>query len=122
MVVHSPAFLTVGRRLSQLGVPADVILDQYEALRRDADEIAGRFTGVFRDHLWAPFVEEGMPAERIAALVEALETLGPLAESVVVTSLRLALQARAEAFIRAEADRLGVDIPLPGERRPQSGG
>jgi DNA-binding transcriptional MerR regulator len=116
VVVRSPAFLAVGRRLSDLGVPAEVILDQYELLRADAAGIASRFTDVFRDHLWAPFVESGMPAERIASLVSALETLGPLAESVVVTALRQALQDRAEAFIRAETERLGVDIPRPGVR------
>ena len=116
VVVRSPAFLPVGRELSALGVPAAVILDQYELLREDAAVIAGRFTELFREHLWAPFLEEGMPAERIAALIDALETLGPLAEAAVVTTLRHALQASAEAFVRAETERLGVAIPRPGER------
>ena len=93
-----------------------MILDQYELLREDAAVLAGRFTELFRDHLWAPFLEEGMPAERIAALIDALETLGPLAEAAVVTTLRHALRASAEAFVRAETERLGVAIPRPGER------
>jgi len=37
---------------------------------------------------------------------------------VVVTTLRDALQARAESFIRAEADRLGIEIPRPGAPEP----
>src|SRR5690606_21827656 len=98
-----------------LGVPPDVILDQYEVLHDDAERIAGRFTDVFRDHLWEPFVEAGMPAERIAEVIDALEKLGPLAESVVVMALRHALQELAETFIHAEAERLGVDSPRPGE-------
>lgn len=115
VVVHSPSFLEIGRELAGLGVPPEVILDQYEELRTDAHRIAGRFTDVFRAHLWEPFVEEGMPVERVADMISALEKLGPLAEGVVVMSLRHALQELAEGFIRAEADRLGIDIPRPGQ-------
>jgi DNA-binding transcriptional MerR regulator len=114
VVVRSPSFLRIGSELAALGVPADVILDQYELLRDDAARIAGRFTDVFRTHLWEPFVENGMPAERVTELVNALEKLGPLAEGIVVLTLRHALQDLAEQFIRAEAARLGVDIPHPG--------
>jgi DNA-binding transcriptional MerR regulator len=114
VVVPSPSFLDIGSRLAALGVPPDVVLDQYEALQDDADRIAGRFTEVFRSHLWEPYVEAGLPPERLAELVGALEQLGPLAERVVVLALRHALQDMAEGFIRAEAERLGIDIPLPG--------
>jgi hypothetical protein len=44
----------------------------------------------------------------------ALEKLGPLAEGVVLMSLRDSLQAVAERFVEREAVRLGVDIPRPG--------
>jgi DNA-binding transcriptional MerR regulator len=113
-----PSFLEIGSELAALGVPAEVILDEYEVLRDDAMRIAGRFTDVFRTHLWEPFVESGMPAERVTELVGALEKLGPLAEGVVVMALRHALQELAERFIHEEAPRLGVEIPQPG-RRPE---
>jgi len=113
--VRSPAFLRIGSELAALGVPADVILDEYEALRVDAGRIAERFTQVFRTHLWEPFVEDGMPPERITELIGALEKLGPLAKAVVALTLAHALQDRAEHFIRAEAERLGVEIPRPGK-------
>jgi DNA-binding transcriptional MerR regulator len=115
VVVRSPSFLEIGGELAALGVPPEVILDQYEALRGDAERIARRFTEVFRTHLWEPFVEAGMPAERITEMIAALEKLGPLAEGVVVMSLRHALQDLAERFVGAEAERLGVDIPRPGQ-------
>ena len=70
---------------------------------------------MFRAHLWEPFVERGMPAAEVARLVGALEELGPLAEAVVDTALRHALQQAAERFVAAEAIRLGVDIPRPGQ-------
>ncbi len=65
--------------------------------------------------MWEPFVQTGMPADRVTELVGSLEKLGPLAEAVVVMALRQALQDVAERFVRSEAVRLGVDIPHPGE-------
>jgi len=114
VIVRSPSFLRVGSELAALGVPPDVILDEYERLREDTARIAERFTQVFRLHLWEPFVERGMAAADVARLVGALEKLGPLAEAVVETSLRNALQQAAAHFVDAEATRLGVDIPHPG--------
>lgn len=114
VVVRSPSFLRIGSALAAMGVPPEVILDEYEALRSEASTIAGRFTDVFRAYLWEPFVETGMPAERVNELVGSLEQLGPLAEAVVVMALRQALQDVAERFVGTEAARLGVDIPHPG--------
>lgn len=116
VLVNNPSFLRIGRELLALGVPADVILDEYEALRDQADTIAGRFTAVFRAHVWEPFVEGGMPAGEIDGVVDALEQLGGLAEDVVVMALRDAIRQAATGFVDAEAERLGVDVPRPGRR------
>jgi DNA-binding transcriptional MerR regulator len=116
VVVRSPSFLRIGSDLAALGVPPGVILDEYEALHEEATRIAQRFTGTFRTHLWEPFVRNGMPADEISQVVNALDRLGPLAESVVVMSVRHALQAAAEDYIETEAERLGIDIPRPGQR------
>lgn len=116
VLVNNPSFLRIGRELLSLGVPADVILDEYEALRDQADTIAGRFTAVFRAHVWEPFVEGGMPAGEIDGVVDALEQLGGLAEDVVVMALRDAIRQAATGFVDAEAERLGVDVPRPGRR------
>lgn len=65
VIVHSPSFLGIGSELAALGVPADEILDEYEHLRTQTDEIARRFTELFRRHMWKPFVKRGMPAAQI---------------------------------------------------------
>lgn len=121
VVVRHPSFLHIGSQLAQLGVPAAVILDQYELLLADSLKVAERFTEVFRTHLWEPFVEDGMPAGRVTELVGALEQLGPLAEGVVVMTLRQAVQQLAEAFVDAEAERLGIAIPRPGASEAPGG-
>ncbi len=115
VTVKSPSFLRIGRDLASLGVPAEEILDQYELLRRDADRIAARFTKVFDSHIWNPLVEQDGLTGHVAETVEVLETLGSLAEEVVVVALRHALQAQAAKFLQSEATRLGLSIPLPGD-------
>jgi DNA-binding transcriptional MerR regulator len=111
VVVRSPSFLKIGSELAALGVPADEILDEYEQLRAQADEIARRFTDLFRRRMWSPFVTRGMPVDQIPPLLATLDQLAPLAEQVATMSLRHALQSSAEAFIKTEAADLGIDIP-----------
>ncbi len=62
-----------------------------------------------------------MPSGRVTELVGALEQLGPLAEGVVVMTLRQAVQQLAEAFVDAEAERLGIAIPRPGAAEAPGG-
>jgi hypothetical protein len=116
VVVHSPSFLRIGSALAALGVPATEILDEYEQLRAQTDEIARRFTELFRRRMWKPFVKKGTPSEQIVPLLDVLEQLAPLAEDVTAMSLRRSLQHAAESFVRTEARRLGVDIA----RRPDN--
>jgi len=121
VIVHSPSFLRVGSALAALGVSAKEILDEYEQLRTETDEIARRFTALFRRRMWKPFVQRGMPPEQVAPLVQTLEQLAPLAEDVTTMSLRHSLQREAESFLHGEARRLGVDIPRPGAAAINSG-
>jgi len=44
-------FLTTGSALAQLGVPLDVVLDEWEALLSITDELANRFLTLFEAHL-----------------------------------------------------------------------
>lgn len=105
-VTTDPRFLRFGSQLSALGIPPEEILDEWEALQTSTGTIAKRFVAVFDRHLWRPFAEAGMPPEQVTALTEALRGLGPLAEEVVVTALRLALERAATAFVAEQARSL----------------
>lgn len=120
VVVHSPTFLGIGSRLIQLGVPVEAVLDHAEDLRGRTAAIAAVFTDLFRTHLWAPAVHEVPSAATSAAIIQTLGELGALAEGVVVASLRQALQEQAESFVAAEAERLGIAIPRPGDSPPSA--
>jgi DNA-binding transcriptional MerR regulator len=110
VTVNSPSFLRVGGELASLGVPGDVILDEYEQLRVHADAIAQRFAALFEKYLWQPFVAGGQPAEAIAPLVALLDKLSSLATDVTLAALRQSLQRAAEVFVTDEAHRLGVGL------------
>ena len=59
VTVDSPAFLDIGSRLMKMGVPSETVLDEYEHLRTLTDDIAARFTEVFRRHFWEAFEAQG---------------------------------------------------------------
>lgn len=113
VVVDDPASLDVGSRLMRMGVPGDAVLDEYEHLHRLTDEIARRFTEVFRRHFWDDFEADGMPADRIPQLTRTLAELGSLAESVVTVALRHSLRRAADDFLAAQARHHGITIPGP---------
>lgn len=114
VTVDSPAFLDIGSRLVTLGVPGETVLDEYEHLQALTDDVAGRFTELFRRYLWEAFEAEGLPAARIPELAQVLEELGPLAEAVVTVALRHSLRAAAASFVDEQAERLGIELPRPG--------
>jgi DNA-binding transcriptional MerR regulator len=117
MLAADPRFLAFGAELTALGIPAGEIIDEWEALRDSAGQVAVRFVGVFERYLWRPFAEAGMPPERLPALTAALRRLGPLAEEVVVAALRIALERAASAFVAEQARALDTAGLLEQVRR-----
>jgi DNA-binding transcriptional MerR regulator len=111
VTVEGPGFLDIGSRLVRMGVPVDAVLDEYEQLHGLTDEIARRFTEVFRRHFWDDFSADGMPADRIPQLTRTLAELGPLAEAVVTVALRRSLQHAADEFLDEQAEQHGIAIP-----------
>ena len=103
LVVRSPEFLEVGTALVDLGFPLIDVLDEAVALQATTDGIADRFSAWFARHVWRPFADAGMPPDRLPAVTSVLEQLGPLAERVVLSSLRRSLAESAERLLAREA-------------------
>jgi DNA-binding transcriptional MerR regulator len=116
IVVTSPRFLEIGSELARSGIPVDEILDELDALRSITDSIAERFVTVFERHMWAPFVQAGLPADEIRPLAESLQRLSTLAEAVVDVALRDALRRKAGDFLAEQASRLDEAGALDGLR------
>ena len=98
----SPGLFEAGAQLVADGVPMDTVLDTAEAILAATDALAERFVALFRDHVWQPFVDAGMPAGELPRITEVLQHQRPLATEAVVSALADALQRHTEAAAAAE--------------------
>jgi DNA-binding transcriptional MerR regulator len=99
-------FVDTGPALAAMGVPIAAILDEWEHLATQTDQIADRFLRVFETHLVPDGVDlDRLDDERLAALGTELARLHQLAGQVVQASLdaSLARLARARLARLAEA-------------------
>jgi DNA-binding transcriptional MerR regulator len=85
--VSDERFLDTGAALVELGVPTDVILDEWEHLARQTDATAKRFIAVFEDHLLPDDWRRDLDADRIRELAGTLSRLQHTAGQVLLASL-----------------------------------
>ncbi|MDP8969125.1 MAG: MerR family transcriptional regulator [Actinomycetota bacterium] len=101
--VPSPSLLRAGAELVAVGVPMAVTQDEFAALRADMERVAARFVALFERHVWQPFAEAGMPAERLPEVTEALRRMRPLAAVAVQAVLSQAMDRRGASSTAAQA-------------------
>ena len=111
LVVPSPALLRMGSDLVALGIPLQAVLDIAAELRADARRTADRFVDLFRRHVWQPFVEEGMPPERLPEVTDALRRLRPMASAAVLATLAAAMEEAVASATAEEARRTAEGTP-----------
>ena len=104
----SPKLVGVGAELVASGVPLAAALDEYEHLRQDLHRIALRFVTLFEDHIWEPFVEQGLPAERLNEVTETLQRLRPTAAEAVHAVLAQAMENEVEASTARQVARFAA--------------
>ena len=80
-------FLESGAALAHLGVPLDVILDEWEALVAHTDEIAARFVGLFETYLAPADWRSGLDTQRARGLAQTLSRLHATARQVLGAAL-----------------------------------
>lgn len=117
VLLRNPDLLEVGVALVALGVPLREVFEEQEHLRAALDQVAHRFAALFERHVWRPFADAGMPAERLPEVEGALAQLAPLARTIVLATLADALRDAAGDLLGAEAQRL-VDPPAEPDEGP----
>lgn len=80
-------FLETGSTLAHLGIPADVILDEWEALTAHTDEIAARFIDLFEAHLAPADWQTGLDTDQARQLAQTLAKLQATARQVLAAAL-----------------------------------
>lgn len=96
-VVTDSRFLDIGTALVDLGVPASLVLDEWEALSRAMSAVSSRFVAIFESQLLPGL--EGAPLSEVTSVVD---RLAGLAREVTVTALEQSLRRDVERFV-AEA-------------------
>jgi DNA-binding transcriptional MerR regulator len=80
-------FLDTGAALAELGIPTDVILDEWQALVAHTDDIAARFITIFETRLAPENWQEGLDTDRARELATTLAQLQATARIVLLAAL-----------------------------------
>lgn len=117
----SPSLVRAGAELVDVGVPLAATQEEVAALRGDMARVAARFVALFESHVWEPFAADGMPAERLAQVTDALRRLRPLAAIAVTSTLAHAMEEAVAASTALQAGPAQPDIDAkPGlDLRPE---
>lgn len=80
-------FLETGSALAQLGIPAGIILDEWEVLVAHTDDIAARFIALFESHLAPADWQQDLDTEEARGLARTLAQLHATARQVLAAAL-----------------------------------
>ncbi|MCU1486635.1 MAG: transcriptional regulator, MerR family [Actinomycetia bacterium] len=101
--VPDQRFLEAGAALTQLGIPAEAVLDEWEHLVGRTDELAERFVSLFERHL-RPRNWRKLDAQQTAQLAETLHQLQRTAAQVVDAALDASIARLARERLGKLAD------------------
>jgi DNA-binding transcriptional MerR regulator len=99
-------FVETGAALARLGVPLDVVLEEWATLVAHTDDVAERFVGLFESHLLPADWRRELDSERAAELGHVLAELRQVAQDVLAAALDASLS-------RVGRDRLQLLLPEP---------
>lgn len=80
-------FLDSGSALADLGIPLDVILDEWDVLVAHTDDIAQRFINIFEAHLAPEDWQDGLDTDGARELATTLAQLQATARQVLLAAL-----------------------------------
>jgi DNA-binding transcriptional MerR regulator len=94
--VPSPALLGAAEQVLALGIPMSAAIALVERVKRDCDSISRAFTKLFLRELWEPFDEAGQPDDRWGELIEAVNSLRPLASEALLALFKQSMTSELE--------------------------
>jgi DNA-binding transcriptional MerR regulator len=94
--VPSPALLGAAEQVIELGIPLSAALTLVERVRRDCDSISKAFTKLFLRELWEPFEQAGQPHDRWDELIDAVNSLRPLASEALLALFKQTMTSQLE--------------------------
>jgi DNA-binding transcriptional MerR regulator len=94
--VPSPALMRAAEQVTDLGIPLHAALALVERMSRDCESISRTFTRLFLKELWEPFEQAGQPDERWDELIDAVNSLRPLASEALLALFKQRMTSQLE--------------------------
>jgi DNA-binding transcriptional MerR regulator len=104
--VEDRRFLDTGAALAHLGVPLDVVLDEWEALVEHTDAVAARFIDVFERHLAPAHWQTELEGDQLHDLASTLARLQSTARLVVAAALDTSIAKAGRARLAELVEEL----------------
>ena len=116
-----PGFLDLGATIHGIGVPLEVMLDEFERVLDFAREAAARYVALFERHVWEPIVASGIGEADFEQVAGAIGALRESAIAVVAGGLRQAIDDAAADAVARHAPELTATA-VPRAVAPRGGG
>ncbi|MGO9320692.1 MAG: MerR family transcriptional regulator [Solirubrobacteraceae bacterium] len=94
--VPSPTLLKAAEQVMDLGIPLHAALSLAERVSRNCESISRAFTRLYLRELWQPFQRAGEPDEQWEELIEAVNTLRPLASEALLALFKQTMTTQLE--------------------------
>ena len=105
----TPQAFDGGAVLSDLGVPAEELVDGLAEAHKHVEAVARICLRMFLDHVWVPFEQAGRPEEGLDPVLAAIERLRPLVTRGVSSLFQMAMNDVIERQIGTELKRLELE-------------
>lgn len=117
-----PVLVRAGAQAMALGMSRETIMRLLEGVLAAADQMATPFVNGFRDDVWRPFRDAGLPEDGWPQFLGSIQALLPVATQVVVAVFRDRLAVAIETALGEELEQLGgdaVNLPFGEPRREE---
>lgn len=101
-----PSLVRSGAQAMALGLAPQTVIGMLGTINTALDQIAEPFVSAFREEVWAPFRDAGMPEEKWEEILGAIKALLPVASQAVVAAFRDRLAVAIDTALGDELQSL----------------
>src|SRR5271166_3149911 len=94
--VPSPTLLKAAEEVMALGISFHAAISLTERVSRDCESISRAFTRLYLKELWEPFERAGQPDDQWDRLIDAVESLRPMASEALLALFKQRMTAQLE--------------------------
>jgi DNA-binding transcriptional MerR regulator len=101
-----PTLVRSGAQAMALGLHPDTVIGMLGTINGALDQITEPFVSAFREEVWAPFRDAGMPEEQWEGILGSIKALLPIASQAVVAAFRDRLAVAIDSALGDELQSL----------------